>query len=113
MKRYSYTTVILLVTALLLGACPDPSASKPPGPTCSKAYDKCVQPNGVLGLCDPVECKEGEAAPPAVTINQTLARMAFPIVLAALILVGLALALHAILRDENTLQKFRAWRPRA
>jgi hypothetical protein len=34
------------------------------------------------------------------------ARMAFPIVLAALILVGLILALHAILRDEIALKKF-------
>ena len=41
------------------------------------------------------------------------ARMAFPIVLAALIFVGLILALHAILRDENALQKFRTCRPQA
>lgn len=60
-----------LIACLLLAACPGSSASKPVTMTaCVKAYDKCVLANGVLGICNPVDCPEGQAAPCLVCRSQ-------------------------------------------
>jgi hypothetical protein len=58
-----------LVSSLFLGcllsACPETQTGSAPK-TCTRAYDKCEQQNGVLGVCDVVECTEGQA-PPCLT----------------------------------------------
>lgn len=58
-----------LVTTLLLAACPDAGVSKPAA-TCAKAYEKCMLASGVLGVCDPVDCPEGQATPCLVCRSQ-------------------------------------------
>jgi hypothetical protein len=59
----------LSVLALLLLGCPTAGGSKPPAP-CTRAYDKCTQANGVLGVCDTVECAEGQPEPCLVCRSQ-------------------------------------------
>lgn len=54
----SHARVLLLILGLASG-CGD---IKPAAPKkCAKAYEQCAMPSGVLGVCDPVECKAGEA----------------------------------------------------
>jgi hypothetical protein len=61
--------ISLVWAALTLLACPESSARKPAA-ACAKAYDKCVLANGVLGICDQVECAEGRAGPCLVCRSQ-------------------------------------------
>jgi hypothetical protein len=58
-----------LLGLFALGACPDASTSHPKG-TCSKSYDKCVLANGVLGICDPVDCPDGQTPPCLICRSQ-------------------------------------------
>jgi hypothetical protein len=55
-----------------LCACPDPGphggANAPT--VCVKAYDKCTLASGVLGVCDPIDCAAGQAAPCFVCRSQ-------------------------------------------
>ena len=53
------------LAAAALSACPETQTGHAPT-SCSKAYDKCELPNGVLGVCDVVECTEA-ATPPCLT----------------------------------------------
>jgi hypothetical protein len=54
---------------VFLSACGD---VKRGGPTkaCTKAYEQCVLPTGVLGVCNPVDCTEGQPAPCLVCRSQ-------------------------------------------
>lgn len=54
--------------ALLIG-CPDVKRGGPSA-TCSKAYEQCEQANGVLGVCDVVECAANQAPPCLVCRSQ-------------------------------------------
>jgi hypothetical protein len=59
--------VLFLILGLAL-ACGD---VKPAAPKkCAKAYEHCSMPSGVLGVCDPVDCKAGEVAPCLVCRSQ-------------------------------------------
>jgi hypothetical protein len=51
----------ILIEVSMLAACRDigPAAPK----ICSKAYAQCTMPSGVLGVCNVVDCKPGEAEP--------------------------------------------------
>ena len=53
----------------LLSACPS-SGDKAPAAVCSAAYDKCVLPSGVLGICDNADCAAGQAPPCLVCRSQ-------------------------------------------
>jgi hypothetical protein len=53
LHRYA---VLLAGTVLLLG-CPNVESGAPT--VCTKAYDKCTLPSGVLGVCDSVPCADG------------------------------------------------------
>lgn len=55
--------VALIVTALGAG-CPG-SGERAPSKSCSKAYEKCVLDNGVLGVCDTITCAP-DATPPCL-----------------------------------------------
>jgi hypothetical protein len=37
---------------------------------CTKADEKCVLPSGVLGICNVVDCAEGQSAPCLVCRSQ-------------------------------------------
>jgi len=50
-----------LWSALAL-ACPD-SQTTGPAAKCSKAYEQCTLAQGLLGVCDPVDCSDGQTAP--------------------------------------------------
>lgn len=54
---------------LALAACGD---VKPAGPAkpCTKEYEQCVLPTGVLGVCNAVDCAEGKPAPCLVCRSQ-------------------------------------------
>jgi hypothetical protein len=52
----------IAVLALLLVGCPTGGGDKLTD-VCTHAYDKCMQPNGVLGVCDVVECAQGQPEP--------------------------------------------------
>ncbi len=54
--------------ALMLMACGDikPAAPK----ACTKAYEQCTMPSGVLGVCDTVECAAGQSEPCLVCRSQ-------------------------------------------
>lgn len=55
-------TALVCAAWLGLSACPE-GASQKLSATCSKAYDKCLLPNGVLGICDTVACAPDQAPP--------------------------------------------------
>jgi hypothetical protein len=52
-----------------LGACPDGSSQKLSA-RCEKAYEKCLLDNGVLGVCDVVECEPDKTPPCLVCRSQ-------------------------------------------
>ncbi|MET0384517.1 MAG: hypothetical protein ABW321_01095 [Polyangiales bacterium] len=54
---------------LLMAGCPS-AREKPPEAACHEAYAKCVLPSGVLGVCDPVTCQDGQAEPCFVCRSQ-------------------------------------------
>jgi hypothetical protein len=53
---------LLLGCALLSVGCPDASPARPKD-QCSKAYEQCALADGLLGVCDPVDCSAGQSAP--------------------------------------------------
>jgi hypothetical protein len=62
-------SALALLLAAALSGCPDtraPSAEK----ACTHAYDKCKLESGVLGVCNPVECANGQRAPCFVCRSQ-------------------------------------------
>jgi hypothetical protein len=54
---------------LALAGCPAGSGTTPPK-TCGKAYEQCVLPSGVLGVCDTTDCTAGQAEPCLVCRSQ-------------------------------------------
>jgi hypothetical protein len=54
---------LALALAIAVSGCPEPKAGGGPKKSCSKEYEQCMLPNGVLGLCNPVECA-GDQQPP-------------------------------------------------
>lgn len=58
-----------LLAGLLCTGCPDVKRGGP-AKACSKAYEQCEQPNGVLGVCDVVECSQGQPPPCLVCRSQ-------------------------------------------
>lgn len=60
---------LLLLAAMGASACPDKGGSPPPT-RCEKAYEKCTLSSGVLGVCDTVECAEGQPPPCLVCRSQ-------------------------------------------
>lgn len=60
--------LLVFSASFVLIACGDikPAAPK----TCAKAYEQCTMPSGVLGVCDPVDCAAGQAAPCLVCRSQ-------------------------------------------
>jgi hypothetical protein len=66
---YSLRCAALCVAWLGLSACPEGAAQKL-SERCSKAYEKCLLPNGVLGVCDTVACEPDKAPPCLVCRSQ-------------------------------------------
>jgi hypothetical protein len=56
-RRYLFGLALAAWCLSALVACPEAGSG---GPTnhCMKAYDKCMLPSGVLGICDMVECAD-------------------------------------------------------
>ena len=52
----------LAALALLTSACPD-RVAPPTLASCGKAYEQCTLGQGVLGVCDPVDCQPDQTAP--------------------------------------------------
>ena len=52
----------VVACCLLLAGCPAGESARPTS-ECTKAYEKCVLPNGVLGICDTV-LDSNEQTPP-------------------------------------------------
>ena len=48
--------------SFLAFACPDTQTAGPAA-KCSKAYEQCNLALGLLGVCDPVDCTDGQTAP--------------------------------------------------
>ena len=71
MAPLARTRCLTLAFALAsaLSACPE-GASEKVGERCRKAYDKCMLPTGVLGICDLVECENGQTPPCLVCRTQ-------------------------------------------
>ena len=65
----SFLFLLCLTGTALLSACPG-AADKPPAAECTAAYEKCVLPSGVLGICDNVDCAAGKAPPCLVCRSQ-------------------------------------------
>jgi hypothetical protein len=59
----------LVLLTVFLSACPDGGTGAAPK-ACTKAYDQCTLPTGVLGVCDTVECTEGQPGPCLVCRSQ-------------------------------------------
>lgn len=59
----------IVACVLALSACPDAASSKLTQ-LCGKAYDKCLLPSGVLGICDSVECVDGKSPPCLICRSQ-------------------------------------------
>jgi hypothetical protein len=57
-----------LTGVFMLIACGDikPAAPK----ACTKAYEQCTMPSGVLGVCDTVDCAPGQSEPCLVCRSQ-------------------------------------------
>jgi hypothetical protein len=53
---------ILAACSTLALACPD-AAKTSPVAKCTKAYEQCALAQGLLGVCDPVECNDGQPGP--------------------------------------------------
>jgi hypothetical protein len=63
------TRLALLLSIALLCACPG-AGDKGPTVVCTKADEKCVLSSGVLGICNVVDCAEGQSAPCLVCRSQ-------------------------------------------
>jgi hypothetical protein len=62
------SAALLVGTAALLLGCPSLEGGAPK--TCTRAYDKCTLPSGVLGVCDTVPCDPGQTEPCLVCRSQ-------------------------------------------
>jgi hypothetical protein len=65
----SSTSTLLIGCVVLLAACGDIKQGPVPK-ACSKAYDQCTMPSGVLGVCNIVDCAAGQAEPCLVCRSQ-------------------------------------------
>jgi hypothetical protein len=54
---------IASIALTLAAGCPEPSRARP-NAKCSKAYEQCNLAQGLLGVCDPVECNGNDGQPP-------------------------------------------------
>jgi hypothetical protein len=68
-RSFLASLALIAGSGLGLSACPETGSSKPPA-ACSKAYEKCTLPSGVLGICDTVDCSEGATPPCLVCRSQ-------------------------------------------
>jgi hypothetical protein len=59
----------LLLSAWSLAGCPG-AREREPEQACRRAYDKCMLPTGVLGICDTVACAPGAMEPCLVCRSQ-------------------------------------------
>ena len=68
-ERMPRATMILALHVALLAACGDvkPGAARK---VCTKAYEQCTMPSGVLGVCNTVDCPPGEPEPCFVCRSQ-------------------------------------------
>lgn len=64
MVRFTFVAVLMLTAG-----CPSGS-SRPPSKACEKAYEQCVLPSGVLGVCDIATCQPGQPEPCLVCRSQ-------------------------------------------
>jgi hypothetical protein len=71
LELVSARTVLVasMFSAVLAAGCPDGKSGRPPK-ECTTAYQQCVLETGVLGVCDSVECGEGQAPPCLVCRSQ-------------------------------------------
>jgi hypothetical protein len=60
---------LTFAVAVLSIACGDVKQGGP-AKACTKEYEQCVMPSGVLGVCNAVDCAEGQAAPCLVCRSQ-------------------------------------------
>jgi hypothetical protein len=60
---------LLLLGAVMLGACGELKQAAP-AKACTKADEQCVLPTGVLGVCNVVDCAEGQPAPCLICRSQ-------------------------------------------
>jgi hypothetical protein len=62
-------SVVGCSAALALPACGDVKQGGQ-AKTCVKAYEQCVLPSGVLGVCNPVDCAQGQPEPCLICRSQ-------------------------------------------
>jgi hypothetical protein len=60
---------VLCCGVMLLAACGDVKKAGP-AKSCIKEYEQCTLASGVLGVCTPVDCAEGQAPPCLVCRSQ-------------------------------------------
>jgi hypothetical protein len=60
--------VTCCAAVVFLVACGD--VKQAPAKACTKEYDQCVLPTGVLGVCNTVDCAEGQPAPCLICRSQ-------------------------------------------
>ena len=60
---------LVIGCVVLLAACGDIKHGPVPK-ACTKAYDQCTMPSGVLGVCNVVDCAPGQAEPCLVCRSQ-------------------------------------------
>jgi hypothetical protein len=65
----SEITVVALLCLAFSFACGDVKKGGP-AKACAKEYEQCTMPNGVLGVCNAVDCAEGHVAPCLVCRSQ-------------------------------------------
>jgi hypothetical protein len=60
--------ILPFAAVVMLAACGDikPAASK----TCTKADEQCMLPSGVLGVCNVVDCTQGQPEPCLICKSQ-------------------------------------------
>jgi hypothetical protein len=61
--------LIASVTLMLTTGCPEPSRAHTTA-KCTKAYEQCTLAEGLLGVCDPIECSDGQSPPCFVCRSQ-------------------------------------------
>jgi hypothetical protein len=66
--RAMRASLLVLIGAFMWNGCGDikPAAPK----ACTKAYEQCTMPSGVLGVCDTVDCAAGQSGPCLVCRSQ-------------------------------------------
>jgi hypothetical protein len=64
------TLVIAFFAASVLALACDDVKPSAPSKTCTKEYEQCMLPTGVLGVCSAVECAADQVAPCLVCRSQ-------------------------------------------